>query len=270
MEGGWILNGKWGTSSGTDHAPGGAILGARIFDEKNRITDHRTFLVERSDYEQVDDWFTMGLCGTGSKSVQLGKDVFVPDHRSHSFIDYRPDPERAPEYNYPMTQIFNGVVSSALIGFAQGMIDLFVEHTAKRQGIFGVGPVAMSPYVRDRLGNANALVRGGKARIDQIMNETRPYVERSEPVPPELRMQHSLELARVGRDCEQAVLLLHKANSARGIYNSNPMQRILRDVLVGANHTTQNADDTACFLGGFMLGQGVMPPALYELPAYAD
>lgn len=269
VEGGWLLNGTWGTSSGTDHAEGGAFIGARVFDEKQRFIDHRAFLVSRADYEQVDDWFTMGLCGTGSKSVKLKPDTFVPDYRSHSILAYEPRPDAPPELRYPFNQIFYAGVSAAIVGFAQGMIDHFVEQTRKRQAIFAVGPVALSPYVKDRLGNAIALVRSSRARLLQVMAETRAIVERGEKVPDALRIEHMLDIARVGRECEQAVLLLHKANSARGIYRSNPMQRILRDVLVAANHITQNADDNAGNLGAFALGQG-LPPGMYEPPRYED
>lgn len=268
VDGGWALNGTWGTSSGTDHAEGGAFIGARVFDAQGRFLDHRSFLVARSDYEQIDDWYTMGLCGTGSKSVKLKQDTFVPDYRSHSIVDYKPKPEMPVEYWYPFNQIFFGAVSSAIVGFAQGMIDHFIEQTKKRQGIFVPGAIALSPYVKDRLGNAVALVRSSRARLLQIMAETREIVERNQLVPDELRVQQMLDIARVGRECEQAVLLLHKANSARGIYRSNPMQRILRDVLVAANHATQNADDNAGFLGGFLLDQG-LPPGMYELPEYS-
>lgn len=269
VDGGWLLNGTWGTSSGTDHAEGGAFIGARVFDAQGRFVDHRSFLVSRADYEQIDDWYTMGLCGTGSKSVRLKPDTFVPDYRSHSIVEYNFAPDTPVEYRYPFNQVFFGAVSAAIVGFAQGMIDHFIEQTKKRQGIFVPGAVAVSPYVKDRLGNAVALVRSSRARLLQLMAESRDIVERGEKVPNDLRIQYMLDIARVGRECEQAVLLLHKANSARGIYKSNPMQRILRDVLVAANHTTQNADDNAGFLGGFLLGQG-LPPGMYELPRYDD
>ena len=46
---------------------------------------------------------------------------------------------------------------------------------------------------------------------------------------------------------------------------SNPIQRYLRDVLAGANHVTQDADNNAGALGGYLLS-GDLPPMLYEKP----
>lgn len=42
--------------------------------------------------------------------------------------------------------------------------------------------------------------------------------------------------------------------STRGVWLNNPMQRQMRDILVGANHITQNQDNIGDLLGGCMLG----------------
>ncbi|MCY1447615.1 hypothetical protein D9M71_642440 [compost metagenome] len=125
---------------------------------------------------------------------------------------------------------------------------------------------ALSPYVKDRLGNAVVRVRTARARLLQMMAETTEIVERRELVPTYDRVHHMLDIARVGRECEEAVMLLFKATSARGIYLDNPLQRILRDVIAAANHITQNADDTAGMLGGYLLGQ-TLPPMIFGLEA---
>ena len=80
-------------------------------------------------------------------------------------------------------------------------------------------------------------------------------LERGERITKAERAHYLLDTARVGRECEEAVMLLFKPMGARGIFLSNPMQRFLRDTIAGANHITQNADDTAGLLGGYLLGQ---------------
>ena len=96
-----------------------------------------------------------------------------------------------------------------------------------------------------------------------MMAETTELVAQRQLVPTHDRVHYMLDIARVGRDCEEAVMLLFKATSARGIYLDNALQRILRDVIAGANHITQNADDTAGLLGGYLLGQP-LPPMVFE------
>jgi 3-hydroxy-9,10-secoandrosta-1,3,5(10)-triene-9,17-dione monooxygenase len=262
VEGGYILNGRWPTSSGTDHGQW-AFIGAILLGEDGSMMDRLSLLVPRTDYQIDDDWFVFGLAGTGSKSLIL-KDVFVPDYRAHSMCEYTYS-DRSEMYLFPFNLVFFSAVSSVILGFAQGGIDIFCEQMKSRRDT-GTGRSAhLSPYVKDRLGNAVAKVRSSRMRLEYIMNEATQHVIRRDLVPLSDRVHYMLDGARVGRECEEATLLLYKALSARGIYLSNPMQRVLRDVLASANHITQNADDNAGILGGYLLGQP-LPPFLYDYP----
>jgi len=264
VDGGYIINGKWGTSSGCDHAEW-AFVSTYVFNEEEQPTDRLVFLIPRSQYEFVDDWHVFGLAGTGSKSL-LVKDAFVPDHRVHSTVDAH-YMERPLPFRVPFPFAFYSSVPAVLIGYAQGAIDVYIEQMKVRTNINGVPQAAMSHYVKDRLGNAVSKVRSCRMRLLAIAAEVVDYVSRGEEIPVDKRVHYTVDTARIGRECEEAVLLLYKATSARGIFLGNPIQRILRDVLVGANHITQNADDNAGVLGGYLLGQpDVLPPFMYGYP----
>jgi 3-hydroxy-9,10-secoandrosta-1,3,5(10)-triene-9,17-dione monooxygenase len=154
-------------------------------------------------------------------------------------------------------------VSAAICGFAQGAIDIYIDQMKVRKlaANASIG-VAASPYVRDRLANAVARVRSCRARLMQLMAESLPIVMRRELVPEEMRVEHILDISRVGRECAEAVLLLFPAMGARGIYLDNPMQRVVRDVLAAAQHMTQNADDSCGLIGSRLLGTE-LPPTAY-------
>ncbi|AQZ96231.1 acyl-CoA dehydrogenase family protein [Halopseudomonas phragmitis] len=261
VEGGYLISGTWKTSSGCDHGQW-AFLGGLRRDAQGNIIDRLSMLVPATDYDIEDDWHTFGLAGTGSKSLVV-KESFVPYHRAHSLIQYHYD-ERGTAYLYPFNQIFFGAVSALIVGMAQGGIDEYIRQMSVRTNTTDGGSAALSPYVKDRLGNAVVRVRSARARLLQMMAETTEIVERRELVPNYDRVHHMLDIARVGRDCEEAVMLLFKATSARGIYLSNPLQRILRDVIAASNHITQNADDTAGMLGAYLLGQQ-LPPMVFGL-----
>ncbi|MBS0544400.1 MAG: acyl-CoA dehydrogenase family protein, partial [Proteobacteria bacterium] len=85
VEGGYVLNGEWLTSSGCDHADGGAFLGGRVAENGEQV--FRSFWVQRADFDIIDDWNVVGLAGTGSKKLSV-KEVFVPDYRSHVIAAY--------------------------------------------------------------------------------------------------------------------------------------------------------------------------------------
>lgn len=262
VEGGWRLRGKWPTSSGSDHGKW-AFIGALEKNAQGIPVDRYALLVKREDYEVIDDWFTFGLAGTGSKSVII-KDAFIPEHRAHSMIDYKVD-ERASNYLFPFSMIFYSSVSAVILGFAQGAIDVFIEQMQVRTDNGSGAATRLSPYVKDRLANAVAKVRSSRARLEHMMAECTAIVERRELVSTEDRIHYMLDMARIGRECEEAVLTLYKCTGARGLFKSNPIQRYLRDTLAAANHITQDADNNAGALGGYLLS-GDLPPLMYEKP----
>lgn len=263
VEGGYLISGTWKTSSGCDHGKW-AFLGGLRRDASGNVIDRLSMLVPCTAWEIEDDWHTFGLAGTGSKSLKV-KETFVPYHHTHSLIKYELD-ERGSNYLFPFNQIFFGSVSALIVGMAQGGIDEYIRQMQVRTNTTDGNSAALSPYVKDRLGNAVVRVRSARARLLQMMAETTEVVERGELVPTTERVHHMLDIARVGRDCEEAVMLLFKATSARGIYLNNPLQRIMRDVIAASNHITQNADDTAGMLGAYLLGQS-LPPMVYGLNA---
>ena len=262
VEGGWRLKGKWPTSSGTDHGKW-AFIGALERNEQGIPIDRHALLVKREDYEVIDDWFTFGLAGTGSKSLMI-KDAFVPDHLAHSMVDYKLD-DRPTNYLFPFAMIFYSSVSAVILGFAQGAIDVFIEQMKVRTDNGSGAATRLSPYVKDRLANAVSKVRSCRARMEQMMAHCTEIVERRELVSVDDRIHYMLDMARIGRESEEAVLTIYKCTGARGLFSSNPIQRYLRDVLAGANHITQDADNNAGALGGYLLS-GELPPMLYEKP----
>lgn len=258
VEGGWNISGRWPTSSGTDHAEW-AILGGMDVRGGTPV-DRLCMVVPREAYTIEDDWHVFGLCGTGSKSL-IVKGAFVPDHRVHSMID-NVTSNPAACYKPHFTIVFFGAVSAVINGMAQGAVDIFTElMTSRRNTATGIASNT-SPYVKDRLANAVAKVRSSRMRLLSVLASAMEHAQKGNTVPLDEHVPALLDIARVGREAEEAVLLLYKATAARGIYLSSPLQRVLRDVLAGTNHSTQNADDLAGYLGGYLLGQP-LPPLLY-------
>lgn len=257
VEGGYFLEGQWPTSSGCDHGDW-CFFGGFLKDENGVPYDRYSFLVPRSEYEIIDDWHVFGLKGTGSKSCRV-KGTFVPEHRAHSMARYEMS-DRGNMYLWPFSMIFFAGVSAVIAGFGQQAIEIYTEQMKVRNHTGTTIGAANSPYVRDRLGNAVIRVSSAKARLFQMMAESTPLIERRELINRDDWARYMCEIAHVGRNVEEAVLLLYKATGARGLYNTNPMQRVLRDILAAANHITQNADDTSGVLGGLMLG--VEPPPM--------
>jgi 3-hydroxy-9,10-secoandrosta-1,3,5(10)-triene-9,17-dione monooxygenase len=260
VEGGYRLNGEWLTSSGCDHARGGAFVGGRVQEGGEMV--FRSFWVQRADFEIVDDWFVVGLAGTGSKKLIL-KDVFVPAYRSHVIGAYDQGSHGAVEnlYKMPFFYVFYAAVSSVIIGMAWGMVDLYVEHMVPRQNINqAVGAAVNDPFIKGRLGEAYAKILGATSRVLQNTEEAWSYASRGELVPLDVRVRHFATNQFTGGECFDAAHMIFKKTSTRGVWMNNPMQRQMRDILVGANHITQNQDNIGDLLGGQLLGNPLPQP----------
>jgi len=255
VEGGYILNGEWLTSSGCDHAAGGAFLGGRVKLENGELA-FRSFWVQASDFTIVDDWHVVGLAGTGSKKLVVA-DVFVPEYRSHVIAAYDEDShgEVGDLYKMPFFYVFYAAVSSVIIGMARGMVDLYIEHMVPRRNINqAVGAAVQDPFIKAKLGEAYAKILGASARVLQNTDEAWAYASRGELVPLDLRIRHFATNQFTGGECFEAAHMIFKKTSTRGVWLSSPMQRQMRDILVGANHITQNQDNIGDLLGGHLLG----------------
>jgi 3-hydroxy-9,10-secoandrosta-1,3,5(10)-triene-9,17-dione monooxygenase len=254
VAGGYVLNGEWLTSSGCDHAAGGAFVGGRV--EENGEVVFRSFWIQRSDFEIVDDWFVVGLAGTGSKKL-IVKEVFVPTYRSHAIGAYGEQSHGGVEnlYKMPFFYVFYAAVSSVIIGMARGMVDLYIEHMVPRQNINqAVGAAVNDPFIKGRLGEAYAKILGASSRVLQNTDEAWRYASKGELVPLDIRIRHFATNQFTGGECFEAAHMIFKKTSTRGIWMHSPIQRQMRDILVGANHITQNQDNIGDLLGGHLLG----------------
>lgn len=257
VDGGYVLNGEWLTSSGCDHANGGAFLGGRV--EESGETVFRSFWVQVGDFEIVDDWHVVGLAGTGSKKLVV-KNIFVPDYRTHIIAAYGEETHGQVEnlYKMPFFYVFYAAISSVIVGMARGMEDLYIEHMVPRQNLNqAVGAAVNDPFIRSRLGEASAKILAAASRILHNTDEAWAYVSQGKLVPLDVRVRHFATNQFTGGDCFDAAHMIFKKTSTRGVWLSNPMQRQLRDILVGANHITQNQDNIGDLLGGYLLGNSL-------------
>lgn len=260
VEGGYKLNGEWLTSSGCDHAAGGAFVGGRV--QENGELVFRSFWIQRSDFEIVDDWFVVGLAGTGSKKLVI-KEAFVPDYRSHVIGAYDEHSHGHVEnlYKMPFFYVFYAAVSSVIVGMARGMVDLYIEHMVPRQNINqAVGAAVNDPFIKSRLGEAYAKIVGAASRVLQNTDEAWAYAAQGKLVPLEVRIRHFATNQFTGGECFDAAHMIFKKTSTRGVWLNCPMQRQMRDILVGANHITQNQDNIGDLLGGHLLGNPLPQP----------
>ena len=85
VDGGYRLSGVWSFTSGCDHGRW-LVLGGMVPPNEDLPPKPAFFLLPIGDVRLDDNWFPMGLAGTGSKN-SMATDAFVPAHRVVAVTD---------------------------------------------------------------------------------------------------------------------------------------------------------------------------------------
>lgn len=256
VEGGFIFNGRWRFSSGCEHC-GWVFLGGEVGLGSGNM-DMRTFLLPRSDYEIVDTWQSFGLRGTGSHDIVV-KDAFVPDYRTHSFMDglMCNSPGNLvntnPIYRMPFAQLFSRAVSTAAIGALQAMVDEFIRYGAKRVNVTG-NKTSEDPYAQLALAEAVSAIDEMKLVLHRNIDVMYDQAVRGEFTAIEDRMRYRFQSSSVLERATNIAQRLFKAGGGAAVFDRLPFGRIYADLMTGKAHAANQADSIGRNWGGTMLG----------------
>lgn len=247
-EGGFMLSGRWGWSSGSGHCTwvllGGVIPG----------DGYRTFLVPKSDYEIEDTWNVMGLQGTGSNDVVIAEPVFVPEHRTHKQMDgfNCVNNQENPMYSLPWAQTFIRVVNTSAIGALKKAVSLFVE--SRKAGwatTTDMTKFSADVDIQERIARVKNIISECEAvmfrNFDEMQaNNWQPSMED--------RILYRYQASLVIEKCIQGIDLLFDAAGGRSVFNGHPLQQLWHDIHIGRCHVANNPTAFARNLGATSLG----------------
>lgn len=241
VEGGFRLSGRWPYSSGCDHADWAILGGVRPPDGQGEAPTLCGFFVPRTEYTIIDDWFTMGLAGTGSKTIELD-DVFVPIHRHHPIFGACPPPKGdvAPVYRIPFGLVFIDMLSAAVLGMSAGFHDFFVERNLSRRGAMDGSPYSDNPDVHRYIAEIEYANRSARALL--AANQAAVYSQACSgtEIPTLEKARYLWEAGRAAHSCMEATGRLYSISGANTIFAGNEMQRMFRDCQSGVTHMAFN------------------------------
>jgi alkylation response protein AidB-like acyl-CoA dehydrogenase len=261
VAGGWRLSGRFPFSSGCSHAQW-AIIGARAEDAAgNKPT--RYMLVPMEHIGIDDDWHVLGLRGTGSRSLVV-KDVFVPEHRTVLLRDLldgtTPGSAVLPEYS--LLRAPRGYLvpfSLPAVMFTLGRRALaIVPETLRTRISRGVREVAASEVVQMRLGEAAAAIEAAVLIMRTRRAQSMAAVESGAPIGPEEVVRNRRDVTFAAAQLRRGMEALVEVSGARSVYDSDPLQPLLRDVLTIGTHTVVSWQGTMVPYGRMMLGLPVV------------
>ncbi len=244
VQDGWLLSGKWSTSSGIVHSKY-TIIGVDVeVDGEMRAHD---VVVPLSDVTVVDDWYVIGLRGTGSRSL-VAEDVFIPDNhvvdRDVVFAKLGPGLKQNPGTLFKIDQgaIYATVAACPALGAGWHFYEEFKRQIHGYVRRVDQQPLEQENTVLLRLADSNAILRDQEALILRHMNEAWDRAERGEEYTAYDLGIEIFDMARTSRAVLQVPQMLMPVLTAYAVSEGNPMQQIYRDMLVARQHGTQNVD----------------------------
>ncbi|GGO74915.1 acyl-CoA dehydrogenase family protein [Nocardioides deserti] len=243
VDGGYVFNGRWQFSSGTDHCDW-IFLGAFLGDaDGNRVMPPRNYhvILPRSDYEIVEDsWDVVGLRGTGSKDIVV-RDAFIPANRVMDFMGFLDGshPRNAgltsPTYHIPFTTAFPMGITSAVIGIAEGALAAHLAYQRTRVQVTGT-KATDDPYVLSTIGAAAEEIKASRtAMLDNVSRFYDAAEAGREITFAERAASRRTQVAAAWR-AVRAMDEVIARSGGNGLRMDNPIQRFWRDGHMGLAH----------------------------------
>jgi alkylation response protein AidB-like acyl-CoA dehydrogenase len=260
VPGGFQLSGRWGFASGVDNADWG-FLGGFLPTQGGK--EPAFFLVPRDECTIEDDWFTMGLAGTGSKTIVI-ENAFVPAHRIATFADLLTG--RAPGtkvnsnpvYRQPMLAVVPLCLLAPVLGMARGALDCFVEQVSGRRTrgavAGGSNKMAEFPTVQLRVAEATGCIDAAELMIDRDVRNTWELVQSGSEVDVAMRLRNRLTHAFAAKLLVQAVDAVFTAAGGNALGLHHPVQRFWRDIHAAGSHISLNWDAVGSMYGQHVFG----------------
>ena len=255
VPGGYRLTGRWPFSSGVDSSEWN-MMGAVV----EGSGELRMFVVPRADYRIIDNWHVLGLCGTGSKDVEM-KEAFVPEHRTlavdatkggagHPGAAANP----APLFRIPLFAALPHMLTGIPLGIAQGAYDVFLEGLRTRVSRYSGKSLVDMTALQIKVAEASACIDTARLVLRTDCEAAQAIAERGEVPDLATKATWRRDGAFAAQLCGRAVDVIFKSAGATGLYDEQPLQRAFRDLHAANAHISMMWDAQATTFGRVALG----------------
>ena len=266
VSGGCRLTGTWPYVSGVDQC-NWLMLSAHDPDARRdggwRVI---TCLLPRSSISIIDDWFSLGLRGTGSKSVTLDGE-FIPEHRIICLQETvgKGTPGQAvnpgPLFRgIPTSTLFAMVITAPALGIAAAAVEAFEDRLRKRSNARMRSAQTEWPASQMRLGRMTSRLHAVREAFTASTGAFMAEIESGGKISVEGRTLYRMDMAEVVRICTEIVYELFLDAGTGATMDGAPLQRLFRDIHTLRSHFVLGPDAAAENLGRVRLGMAPKPP----------
>lgn len=259
-DGGYRLSGRWSFSSGCDHATWVFVQSILPPERDGDPPVPMYFLLPRSDYGIIDNWYVMGLAGTGSKDIEID-DAFVPAHRTLRVADANAGTGPGTRvndgvlYRLPRTATVPFSLVAPAVGIARALYDAYIANMSAREA--RGFKLAEQATIQMRVAEASAEIDAARLMMHRACSETMATMRSDGGLTLEQRARNRRDMGYVVTLCVRAADRLFQTTGGAGLYTGNEMQRMFRDVRAVSAHYINSWDIAGTTFGRVALG---LPP----------
>jgi len=242
VDGGWMVRGTWPFATGSVHASHAYLA---VFCDEIDDTNVGMVLIPKASYTLRNDWDAMGLAATGSGTIVIDEELFVPDER---FSSPRILLDRLAALKKKGLGLRPGGLGRSImvgtgnaIGMAEYALELFLEGIKKKA-------IAYSPYSRQQdapvthlnAGYVRMQINAARYVAERALDDLDRLYEEDGDVTSEDIVRYHADAGFVWDTCATAVETLFKASGASGISKTQPLQLVARNCRAGSMHAAHN------------------------------
>lgn len=225
-----LVNGRWKFASG---CMGADILGVGIPGDDTTAGKPRTACLRPEQVEIVQDWDVSGMVSTGSFDLVVN-DVEV--EKKWTFIRGGEPTVDEPLYRYPSLAYAAQVLAVVGLGTARAALDYAEELGSGGTGITGAPKLADRAYYRIQVAQAEATLRSARAFFYEAAEEAYDSILAGDDVSDAQNAMLRLSAAHAAKTGADVTRMIWEISGTNVIYNSHPLQPIMQDSLVPAQH----------------------------------
>jgi alkylation response protein AidB-like acyl-CoA dehydrogenase len=229
------VTGRWPFASGCTHCTmlvGGCFVTAAE-GSAPAPPEYRMAIFPVDEVEIIDTWNVSGMRGTGSHDIEV-KDVFVPEERMLALNT--PPCVEGPTYRYPPMGFLALTISPIPLGIARRAIDELIALAAGKTPMNMGSKLGERPLTHIEIAKAEAILRSARAWMYEIMDEIWDKVVAGDEITAADRAMVRMACAHAATESVRAVEIAYTLGGGSSIYESNILQRCLRDVQTTTQH----------------------------------
>ena len=223
---GYRLSGNWDFSSGISHASWVAALAPVRNSDGSQTNEMRTFLIDKSEIEVIDEWFVGGLRGTASLSFKA-QDVFVKSERSYG----QSEPSREPGALYVIhtTPMFASGFATVALGVARTALDFAINLTKRKTQQGAANVLSVDTTTQRLIGQSEASWHSARAFLDEAVNQMWQCAVENHRLDTQERINVRLAGTHAIRTSADIVDTAYSLCGSSAIFDSTTIQRCFRD-----------------------------------------